>query len=386
MSATPWICGSCRSINQPREGRCYRCRTPRDLVEADPETLLVAGAGSRPTETIRPTGAYSSSAALAFLTQVLIVAAIAVTVIANVLGADLVGRILDGEAVAGDASSTTVAIIGGGGLVVGAAALVAFALWLSRVVGNVPTVGLGWTNVTPQGAIFEALIPGVNLYRVPAVLRDIANRLEPGGRGEALIAGTWLGLVGGVLLPRLLSWAIIFVVGSIDEFVAMRVLVGQLALGLTIVGAIILIALIRWIEAQMSARAGGAAGPAAPPPAATLDATILAHSQPTTFASSAVESSAQPPSGAHPAATTPTFQVVAPPVTTPPTSTPPRAASAPAAPAAAAPAGPAPAAPAPAAPAPSLAPSAHWTDAVRSASRPALEAERARDPARPEAG
>src|SRR5215212_5729941 len=76
VSAQPWVCSSCRSVNQPREKRCYSCRTPRDLVEADPKTLLVAGAGSKPSTEPKPVGTFRSSGDLAFLTQVLIVAAL----------------------------------------------------------------------------------------------------------------------------------------------------------------------------------------------------------------------------------------------------------------------------------------------------------------------
>jgi hypothetical protein len=256
MSAQPWICGACRSINQPREGRCYRCRTPRDLVEADPTTLIVAGAGSRPTDApVRPTATFQSSGGLALLAQVLLGAALAVAVVGNILGADILRRVLDADLPASDTAVATVALVGGVGFLVAGAFLVTFALWLSRVVANIPTVGLGWPTLTPNQAIFETLIPGVNLYRVPAILRDVVNRLEPAGKGDALIAGAWLGLVGGVILPRLVSGAVLFVIGSVETFNGLRILAGQLGLGLTVAGGIVLMILIQWIETRMEARA-----------------------------------------------------------------------------------------------------------------------------------
>src|SRR5688500_11719113 len=185
MSDVPWVCGACRSINQPRETRCYHCRTPRDLGEVDPEQLITAGAGSKPEPIVRPQGPYQSSAGLALLTQGLIVLALAVTVVASFLGADLVGRVLDPEAF----EEGSVVLVGGLGLLglgLAALALVSWAAWLSRVVSNVPKLGLGWTNVTPTAAIYESIFPGVNLYRVPSILRDVVTRLEPNGRGEAL--------------------------------------------------------------------------------------------------------------------------------------------------------------------------------------------------------
>jgi hypothetical protein len=262
VSAQPWVCSSCRSVNQPREKRCYSCRTPRDLVEADPKTLLVAGAGSTPSGQPKPVGTFRSSGDLAFLTQVLIVAALAVSVVGLVLGTDVVGRLEGLEE--SDASLSLVALVGGLGVIVAGAALVAFALWLSRVVANVPAIGLGWPNVTPSSAIFESIIPGVNLYRVPAILRDVVNRLEPAGPGDALIAATWLGLVGGVLLPRAANLALVFLIGSTDDFAQLLILVRQVALGLTVGGGIMLIALIQWVETRMERRAAEQPATSAP--------------------------------------------------------------------------------------------------------------------------
>lgn len=255
MSEHPWVCSSCRSVNQPRENRCYSCRTPRELVEADPQTLLVAGAGSKPTADKGPIGTFRSSGDRAFMTQVMIVLAIAATLASSFLNADLVARLLDEDPGDVETSLTTIALVGGAGLLLGGAALVSFAAWLSRVVANVPAVGLGWPNVTPSSAIFESIIPGVNLYRVPAILRDVVTRLEAEGRGDALIAAAWLALVGGALLPRVGRQVTLFLVGPVEELTAMWVVVGQLGLGLTVVGAGILVVLIQWIESRMEQRA-----------------------------------------------------------------------------------------------------------------------------------
>jgi len=197
----------------------------------------------------------------------------AVTVVSSFLGADIVGGVLDAEAAVDETSVVTVALVGGLGLLLSAAALVAWAAWLSRVVANVPAAGLGWPNVTPNAAVFESLIPGVNLYRVPAIVRDVTGRLEPDGKGDALIAAAWLALVGGALVPRIGRQVSALVVGEIEELSALWVVVGQLGLGMTVAGAALLIVLIRWIETRKEARAAGleapAVAPAAPPAAPT---------------------------------------------------------------------------------------------------------------------
>jgi hypothetical protein len=116
--------------------------------------------------------------------------------------------------------------------------------------------------VTPTAAIYESIFPGVNLYRVPSILRDVVTRLEPNGRGEALIAATWLALVGGALAPRVLRLATTFAIGDIPELARTFVVVSQLGLGLTVAGGALLIVLIGWIERRMAARARDVPAPA----------------------------------------------------------------------------------------------------------------------------
>ena len=41
-----WLCGSCRSLNQVRNSRCYKCGASRERSEQVPERLAVSGLGS----------------------------------------------------------------------------------------------------------------------------------------------------------------------------------------------------------------------------------------------------------------------------------------------------------------------------------------------------
>jgi hypothetical protein len=259
----PWVCGACRSVNEFKSGRCYKCRTPRELGEADVAQLITAGAGAtEATETAAALartaalGGYRSSNARAGLTQCLLVATAALAVLATVAGADFIGRVVggDGETLREDA--VVVVAIGLAVYAAAAATLISWAAWLSRVVDNVPKIGLGWPNVSPGQAVLENFLPGWNLLRVPAILRDVVTRLEPaGGRGNMLIAVAWLGLVGGVLLPYAARWLLRFVPMSAATRLDIALLVGELALGVTIAGIVFLIMLIRHIEAGMRATA-----------------------------------------------------------------------------------------------------------------------------------
>lgn len=251
-----WVCGSCRSINQGRGGRCYKCRTPRELVEADPAALAVAGVGSTAQPAGNPAsgvGTYRSSADRAFLAQLLVGLTVVAAVLSSAMGANLVDRVLTGTVP--EEGIVTVALIGLGALGVAAAALVAWAAWLSRVVANIPAVGGGWPNVSPAAAFYENFLPGLNLLRVPAIVRDVMQRLDPDGRGEPLIVAAWLGLVGGLVLPRVGGYVLAFVVSTEDDLLRLSLVLSQIALGLTVVGAVFLIAIIRWVETRITARA-----------------------------------------------------------------------------------------------------------------------------------
>jgi hypothetical protein len=259
----PWICGACRSVNEFKSQRCYKCRTPRELAEADVSQLITAGAGASEAVVTAAQAArtaalgdYRSSGERAGLTQCLLGATAVLAVLSSVAGADLIAGALAGDSETVRENAPVVVAIGLATYAAAGLTLVSWAVWLSRVVDNVPKIGLGWPNVSPGQAILENFLPGWNLLRVPAILRDVVTRLEPGdGRGNMLIAVAWLGLVGGVLLPYAVRWFLRFVPLEPEASVNLAVIIAQLALGVTIAGIVFLIMLIRHIEAGMRAAA-----------------------------------------------------------------------------------------------------------------------------------
>ena len=84
------------------------------------------------------------------------------------------------------------------GLVI--AALIAFALWLSRVISNVPALGGGVPGTTPTRAFVYTLIPIWNLFKVPGMVQDALYRLDPQAGGFFMIMVAWFGLVGSWLV------------------------------------------------------------------------------------------------------------------------------------------------------------------------------------------
>ena len=270
-----WVCGQCRSVNNLRAKQCYNCRTPQHLAAVDPTKIEGTGHGQLRDIALPE---FSASRGEAMLASVLILLVAGLNVVSTVVTATVVPTLIDDSATSADlmnltsATSISIATIG-----VAILALTAWAYWLSRVVSAMPALGLGYPAANSLMAFVENFIPGLNLLRVPAIVRDVVRRLEPGetqARGEALIFAAWIGLFGGFLVPRVgvwLNWET-----SLEGSVRNALLIQGVATGLVLVGAIFLVALIWWIETRIAARrmqqlegteppAPTAAGPASEP-------------------------------------------------------------------------------------------------------------------------
>src|SRR5437762_1959332 len=83
----PWVCGNCRSINQPGTSRCYSCRAPQALAagatdRAAPLRIDERATPAQQARLARQGGAtYRSSAGRALVVQLMIVAVTLVTLL-----------------------------------------------------------------------------------------------------------------------------------------------------------------------------------------------------------------------------------------------------------------------------------------------------------------
>jgi hypothetical protein len=246
-----WVCAECRSINNARAKQCYNCRTPRDLAAVDPAMIEGTGHGK-----LRAVGlpAFHSPRPYAFVATILIFVTAALHVLytlnSSALGAQVLGgvpatteqlRFLDGMQIA----SLITAII----------ALVGWSIWLSRAVTAMPALGLGYPAATGLTAFAENFLPGLNLLRVPALVRDVVRRIEPGqNRGEALIFAAWIGLLGGFIVPRVGALLTGLWADTPEGQLRSQLSILGVSAGLVLVGAIFLVALIWWIEARIARR------------------------------------------------------------------------------------------------------------------------------------
>jgi hypothetical protein len=147
-------------------------------------------------------------------------------------------------------------------------AVVAFGLWLSLVVSNIPALGGGTPSTSPLKAFVYPLIPVLNLYKVPGMIQDALYRVEPRAGGFFMVALAWFGLVGSYFVSILASWWIgIAMIDSIrraesrDEVarafgaaVDQRVIVEVVTALMVVAGAVFLVLIMLRIERRSAAR------------------------------------------------------------------------------------------------------------------------------------
>jgi hypothetical protein len=188
-----WACRVCRSINTARAERCYSCHTPREAAAVKPTEMPTIGAAPRLeiTATVSSTETFAVAASLA--TAIFIIGGLISAWTMYSVGTLRAERHVQ-EAYALLADRTILLAVTP---VLGAVALVAYALWISRVVANLPGLGVGWSRVSPRMALLEPLIPGFNLYALPARVGEVIRKLDEQSPALPLLALGW----GLVVIP-----------------------------------------------------------------------------------------------------------------------------------------------------------------------------------------
>jgi hypothetical protein len=265
-----WVCGSCRSINSRRSDHCYQCHAPRHVVEVDPHDI--PGTGHPIKAPPAPLGAYRSARQRAMVASGLILAASLVSLVGWIAQSRAILAAIDAPEVApsDDPAAVTAlafdAVIPVSHLqvpltvlwvVLAIAALTAWAAWLSRVVDNLPSLGLGYARVSPQMAFIENFLMGRNLYSMPARVREVTQKLHPAGGGDEILAVAWLALFGSVVGGRFGFYVARFLAGSEDEYLRARIVVGGLTTVVALAGYVLVVAVIQRVERLAEARATG---------------------------------------------------------------------------------------------------------------------------------
>jgi hypothetical protein len=187
-----WACRACRSINTSRASRCYKCHVPREVAGVKPTEMSV----TEPAPVLGPTGTYRSSETRAVFATIAAVVFVFGTYIALWIGWQVGNLRATRQRDAADQlfeSSQLLLVLPA---VLGVLALVAYGLWISRAVANLPPLGAGYSRVSPTWAFFEPLIPGLNLYSLPARAGEVISKLGGSTIGLPLIAVSFFLIIG----------------------------------------------------------------------------------------------------------------------------------------------------------------------------------------------
>jgi hypothetical protein len=129
----------------------------------------------------------------------------------------------------------------------------AWAAWISRVVDNLPALGLGYAHSTPRMAFVESFLIGPTAIFAPARLREVARKLDP-RIGPGLVNASSLFVVGPpaafVLCFRVARW--LSTVGELR--LEMRIAMPFLWAGATI-GIVIALIVVSRVERRSAAAA-----------------------------------------------------------------------------------------------------------------------------------
>ncbi len=247
-----WACGSCRSVNNAKANRCYSCHAPRDVVAvAAGEMPTLGKAVAAPAE--HP---YRSARLRALLAILLILTAAVLSLVLWWYEYRLVGALLNGndQEIIKILTEENLQIFLLAWLPVAVAALVMWAAWISRMMDNLPALGMGYPRVTPAMAFVENFLPGFNLFRMPARIREISGKLDPTGN-QGLIAVTWLALFGSWLIARVATFVILFAIKSVDGRLQASLVIDGIVAVVGAVGYLLVIVIIYRTEQMAGARA-----------------------------------------------------------------------------------------------------------------------------------
>ena len=205
-----WACRVCRSINAERANRCYKCHTPREVAGVKPTEISV----TEPPPVLGPTGTYRSSENRAVLATIVTVAFILGTYVALWVGFQYGALRADRQRQAADELLQGSQLLIALPVVLGVVALLAYGFWISRAVANLPPLGAGYSRVSPTWAFIEPLIPGLNLYSLPARAGEVISKLGGSMLGTSLIAISFFLIIGPPIAAGIFLRAARFVEGG----------------------------------------------------------------------------------------------------------------------------------------------------------------------------
>lgn len=189
-----WICSDCRSANDAKQKRCYKCRVLRSQGEMTDASAAMATSAKRETRTVLATAARMGARyrptwpiAIFVVPLILIVTSLEIErtrIMSSMVGAD--GRWIGDQATFDQWVSLLAWSLG-----IGAVSFLAWSFWIAFVVWNVPALTARWPPNSPIGAFFAPYIPIIGFKRPYSVVRAVLTLLTDGRAAPQAIALAW---------------------------------------------------------------------------------------------------------------------------------------------------------------------------------------------------
>jgi hypothetical protein len=240
--AEMWVCGDCRSTNNARSKRCYRCRLPRATSELTEATAAYSAAQAQTTTTILAAATrlgvrYRPSWPVALLAGILILGTTGLDVLRtrealSVLTPD--GTLAtDPTHIAAMNTVTAIWAVGYG------LSGIAWSVWMALLVSNVPALTARWPSHGPIGAFFALWIPFIGLKRPYSIVKQVTTLLSGASFGPALLViAWWLTFLASFYLPTIVVF--LRALGGDDQSVGASMSTGSVTrLALVIVAAVL---------------------------------------------------------------------------------------------------------------------------------------------------
>ena len=109
------------------------------------------------------------------LATVLILVIAVLHAINSLIGVSIILRVVEGDLLS-DEEIISFGVVGLATFGIALIALTGWAFWLSKAVRTMPALGLGYPAANGMMAFYENFIPVLNLWRVPAIVRDMVHR------------------------------------------------------------------------------------------------------------------------------------------------------------------------------------------------------------------
>ena len=193
--AENWVCGDCRSFNNSKADRCYRCHVPRKTSEMTAESAVLTTPAVK--EVPRTLQAQVERIGLRYHATwplaVLLIPIIAVATVTSVLQIAALSALFtpEGQLIRDldlVVEALVMTLISSGSFLLGC---VVWSIWIARVIRNVPALVGRWPRFGWLAALLGAWVPFLCAKRPYSVVREVCSQLADRPNGAMLVAAAW---------------------------------------------------------------------------------------------------------------------------------------------------------------------------------------------------